>query len=146
MTTEKFICKRCINPCFISITFNPGDLKTQALLICPLQMQKYEFEVLEKHPDNTQIKTRPPFDVIKHLDFLKRERIINRQIHLLRKCAKDCTKCKHDKDEDYCFAHCRGFDGFEPILELYDAKKERPKIGGIDSTGVTLKGTFHGNA
>lgn len=46
--TEKFWCCACARSCYLEITFNEGDEKTKAFLICPLAIRRHSFTLCDK--------------------------------------------------------------------------------------------------
>lgn len=109
MTTEKFLCKKCTCVCFLSISFTPGDEKTKSSLVCPLQFINYDFEICDKAPERAEIKAQPLFSTRQQIEHLKKR---NDQLTYLKKLMKDCSKCSHAADDDYCFKFCRGFSEY----------------------------------
>lgn len=99
MTTEKFFCKECTCVCYLSISFTPGDEKTKSALVCPLQFNHYNFQIVDKSPERAEIKTGST-----------KTRI---QLEHLHRLLKDCSKCLHNSDSDFCFKKCRAFSEYE---------------------------------
>lgn len=95
--------------CLLSVSFTEGDEKTRSALTCPLQLAYHNFEIVDKSPERAVIKTE--FQTTEdQLVFLNRR---GAQLNYLKRLMKDCTKCLHDKNIEYCFKMCRGFSEYQ---------------------------------
>lgn len=108
MTTEKFLCQKCTCVCLISVSFTEGDEKTKSALVCPLQFTYHDFNIVDKSPERAIIKTEFP-STQDQVVFLKRR---SQQLNYLKRLMKDCSKCIHAEEDEYCLKHCRGFSEY----------------------------------
>ena len=121
MTTEKFICQKCTCICLLSVSFTEGDEKTKSALTCPLRFTYHDFHIVDKSPERAIIQTEFP-TTQEQLTFLKRR---SAQLDHLKRLMKDCSKCIHSDDLEYCFGKCRVFSEYMEKETMEQAIKKQ---------------------
>lgn len=114
MATEKFLCRKCVTVCMLSVSFNQGDDKTKTSLVCPLQLGHHAFEIVDKSPERAEIHTDYSPEIKKQIEIIQKK---NDQLLYLKHMIKDCSKCVNASNDQYCFNQCKGFDKYSEAVE-----------------------------